>query len=36
MKLSKKGNRKLKDFFYVKTDGIRVYYFSKEEISTMF
>lgn len=28
--LSQKKNRKLKENFYVKNDGVRVYYFSNE------
>ncbi|CAD8055409.1 unnamed protein product [Paramecium sonneborni] len=34
--LSKKQNRKLKDNFYVKHDGVRVYYFSNQEVTSLF
>ena len=34
--LSKKKNRKLKDNFYVKNDGVRVYYFENAEVSHIF
>ena len=33
--LAGKGNRKLKDNFYVKKDGVCVYYFEKEELEIM-
>lgn len=36
MKLAKQKCAKLKDNFYVKSDGTRVYYFEKEELSKMF
>ncbi|EGR28080.1 methyltransferase like 6, putative, partial [Ichthyophthirius multifiliis] len=36
LNFSRKKGRKLKDNFYVKHDGTRVYYFSKEEISSYF
>lgn len=32
LNLSSKGNRKLKDNFYMKNDGVCVYYFEKEEL----
>lgn len=33
--MSRKGNRKLKDNFYAKNDGVCVYYFEREEIEGM-
>lgn len=36
MKLAKQKCAKLKDHFYVKSDGTRVYYFVKEELREMF
>ncbi len=36
LNFSRKKGRKLKENFYVKHDGTRVYYFSKEEISSLF
>ncbi|KAL4481669.1 hypothetical protein ABPG74_007758 [Tetrahymena malaccensis] len=36
LNFSRKKGRKLKDHFYVKHDGTRVYYFPKEEISELF
>lgn len=32
LNLSRKGNRKLKDNFYAKNDGVCVYYFEQEEL----
>lgn len=34
LNLSRKGNRKLKDNFYAKNDGVCVYYFEQEELET--
>lgn len=36
MKLAKQKCAKLKDNFYIKSDGTRVYYFQKEELKNMF
>ena len=36
MKLAKQNCAKLKDNFYVKSDGTRVYYFEKEELGKIF
>lgn len=35
LNMSRKGNRKLKDNFYAKNDGVCVYYFEQEELETM-
>jgi hypothetical protein len=32
LNMSRKGNRKLKDNFYAKNDGVCVYYFDMEEL----
>ena len=36
LNLTKKGNRKLKDNFYAKNDGVCVYYFEQEELEGLF
>lgn len=36
LKLASHKSQKLKDNFYVKSDGTRVYYFAKEELKEMF
>ena len=36
LKLAANKGAKLKDNFYVKTDGTRCYYFAKEEIKALF
>lgn len=36
LNLSSKGNRKIRENFYMKNDGVCVYYFDKEEIEAMF
>mgnify|MGYP001038300733 CR=1 FL=1 len=36
VRLAKKGGKKLKDNFYLKQDGTRVYYFLKEEVTQLF
>ena len=35
LNMSRKGNRKLKDNFYAKNDGVCVYYFDREELEGM-